>query len=190
MPPSPAGEVGMIEEWKDIAGWEGLYAVSSHGQVKSYDRLVTESNGKTRIHKGRLVTLKKTGCYHGVSLFLYGLGHRYYAHRLVAEAFIPNPGGRKEVNHKDGNKFNNCVLNLEWATRSENAKHAHRMGLMNPPPLLKGESQHSAKLTEHDVKQIRKAFKSGMGTILAQKYGVTPRSIYGVINGRTWQHVS
>ena len=60
------------QEWKDIAGWEGLYAVSSHGQVKSYDRLITESNGKTRTHKGRLVTLKKTGRYHGVSLFLHG----------------------------------------------------------------------------------------------------------------------
>ena len=179
----------MTQEWKDIAGWERLYAVSSHGQVKSYDRLVTESNGKTRTHKGRLVTLKKTGRYHGVSLFLHGAGQRYYVHRLVAEAFIPNPDGRLEVNHKDGNKFNNCASNLEWATRSENAKHAYCMGLLNPP-VTKGESQHSAKLTEHDVKQIRKAFKPGMGRLLAQKYGVTPRSIYGVINGRTWQHVA
>jgi hypothetical protein len=180
----------MIEDWKDIAGWEGLYAVSSNGRIKSYDRLVTELNGKTRTHKGRLVTLKKTGRYHGVSLFLHGVGQRYYAHRLVAEAFIPNPDGRPEVNHKDGNKFNNCVLNLEWATRSENAKHAFAMGLMEPPPARKGESQHSAKLTEHDVNQIRKTFKPGMGRLLAQKYGVTPPSIYGVINGRTWQHVA
>jgi hypothetical protein len=180
----------MIEDWKDIAGWEGLYAVSSNGRIKSYNRLVTELNGKTRTHKGRLVTLKKTGRYHGVSLFLHGVGQRYYAHRLVAEAFIPNPDGRPEVNHKDGNKFNNCVLNLEWATRSENAKHAFAMGLMEPPPARKGESQHSAKLTEHDVNQIRKTFKPGMGRLLAQKYGVTPPSIYGVINGRTWQHVA
>jgi hypothetical protein len=180
----------MIEDWKDIAGWEGLYAVSSNGRIKSYDRLVTELNGKTRTHKGRLVTLKKTGCYHGVSLFLHGVGQRYYAHRLVAEAFIPNPDGRPEVNHKDGNKFNNCVLNLEWATRSENAKHAFAMGLTDPPPARKGESQHSAKLTEHDVNQIRKTFKPGMGRLLAQKYGVTPPSIYGVINGRTWKHVA
>ena len=181
--------MGMIEDWKDIAGWEGLYAVSSNGRIKSYDRLVTELNGKTRTHKGRLVTLKKSGRYHGVSLFLHGVGQRYYAHRLVAEAFIPNPDGRPEVNHKDGNKFNNCVSNLEWATRSENAKHAHRMGLINPSPP-KGESQHCAKLTEHDVKQIRKTFMPGMGRLLAQKYGVTPASIYGVINGRTWRHVA
>jgi hypothetical protein len=180
----------MIEEWRDIAGWEGLYAVSNLGRVRSYDRTVTESNGKTRIHKGRLVTLKKTGLYHGVSLWRDGTEKRQYIHRLAAEAFILNPDSRPEVNHKDGDKFNNCVPNLEWATRSENAKHDYDAGLLKFPPSPKGNSHHSARLTEHDVKQIRKAFKPGMGTLLAQKYGVTPPSIYGIVNGRTWKHVS
>ncbi len=67
-----------------------------------------------------------------VTAYVDGVQQHYYVHRLVAEAFIPKPEGASEVNHKDGNPSNNRVENLEWCSRSENAKHAFRTGLINP----------------------------------------------------------
>ena len=179
------------EEWQDIGEWQGLYAVSNLGRVKSYDREMVDSLTDTAyIHKGRVLTLKNSGKYHGVSFFSAGVGRRFYVHRLVAQAFIPNPSNLPEVNHKDGNKLNNCVSNLEWVTRSENAQHAIDTGLFKPKPLPKGEQHHSAKLTKHDVEQIRNEFQPGNGPKLARKYGVTPPIIYRIVNGVNWKHVA
>lgn len=180
----------MNEEWQDIAGWQGLYAVSTLGRVRSYDRgMIDRNTGTAYLHKGRVLTMKKSGLYHGVSLFLDGVGRRFYIHRLVAQAFVPNPSGCPEVNHIDGDKFNNCASNLEWVTRSENAKHAWKTGLAKPPKPPCGELQHCSKLTEHDVKQIRIEFQPGNGPTLARKYGVTPRTIYLIARRNSWKHV-
>ena len=181
----------MNEEWQDIAGWQGLYAVSTLGRVRSYDRgMIDRNTGTAYLHKGRVLTMKKSGLYHGVSLFLDGVGRRFYIHRLVAQAFVPNPSGRPEVNHIDGDKFNNCASNLEWVTRSENAKHAFDTGLRKPSPMPKGEQHHSSKLTENDVRRIRSEFKPGDGPALACEFGVTPPVIYRIVNGTNWKHVA
>jgi hypothetical protein len=179
------------EEWQDINGWQGLYAVSNLGRVKSYDReMAAHLTGTAYIHKGRVLTLKKTGNYLGVSLFHDGAGRRFYIHRLVAQAFICNPSNLPEVNHKDGNTFNNYASNLEWVTRSENAQHAWETGLMKSPKPPCGELQHASKLTENDVKQIRIEFQPGSGPRLARKYGVTPRTIYLIARRASWKHVA
>ena len=179
------------EEWQDIGEWQGLYAVSNLGRVRSYDREVAARlTGTAYIHKGRVLTLKRTGNYRGVSLFLDGTNRRFYVHRLVAQAFIPNPSNLPEVNHKDGNKLNNCVSNLEWVTRSDNAQHAWKTGLLKSPNPPCGELQHASKLTENDVKQIRIDFQPGSGPKLARKYGVTPRTIYLIARRDSWKHVA
>lgn len=107
----------MLEEWRDIAGYEGSYQVSNLGRVRSlaYRRTgATEILSQKKINSGYLVV---TLCKTKTKIML--------VHRLVAEAFIKNPRQKEQVNHIDGNKTNNAVSNLEWSTRRENQLHAH-----------------------------------------------------------------
>lgn len=99
--------------WKDVKGYEGLYQVSEDGKVRRiYD------TKPPRILKG------KPGLYPTVSLCKNCIKKSYNIHRLVAEAYIDRPVGTEEVNHKDGDKWNNDVSNLEWVTQRENIDHA------------------------------------------------------------------
>lgn len=104
------------EIWKDIAGYEGLYQVSNQGNVRATIRRGTNgSNLKLRINV--------VGYYY-VNLFKNGKGKNQLVHRLVTTAFLPNPLGKPQVNHKDGNKLNNNLDNLEWSTPKENTQHS------------------------------------------------------------------
>ena len=115
-------------------------------------------------------------------------------HRLVAQAFIPNPNGLAEVNHKDGNKSNNSVENLEWVTSSENKKHAYNIGLNAPPKPKKGSSNFWAKLTEQDVAYIRSHYKlrdKNFGlSALARKFGVSEPAIHAIVNNKKWRNTN
>ena len=93
-----------MEQWRDIEGFDGLYQVSNQGRVKSL------KYGKEKILKG----VKSCNGYLTVGLCKDGKEVRKYIHRLVAEAFLPNPQNLPQVNHKDEDKTNNCVENLEW----------------------------------------------------------------------------
>ena len=121
-----------LEKWKEIEGFPH-YEVSNYGKVRSKDRYVKHPYGK-RILKGKVLAggLDKDG-YKLVSLY-YGDGGKATAkvHRLVSIAFIPNPEDKPQVNHKDGNKINNHVDNLEWATCSENVQHSFDTNLKQP----------------------------------------------------------
>lgn len=122
------------EIWKDIAGYEGLYQVSNFGRVKSLEREeYVPGFSRRRIRKGRILAqTKNRGGYMLAHLSKDGTAKRVSVHRLVAKAFIPNPGGKTTVNHIDGDKTNNMSNNLEWATMSENVSHAFRTGLKKP----------------------------------------------------------
>lgn len=122
----------MIEIWKDIPNYEGLYQVSNLGNVKSLDHY--SSNGFTDIlYKGRLLKQQKDKYgYLSVVLYKNGKYKRCKVHRLVALAFIENLYDMTEINHIDGNKKNNNVSNLEYSTRSLNNKHAYSIGLKSP----------------------------------------------------------
>lgn len=117
----------MTEIWKDIEGYEGLYAVSNLGRVKSYDKWIERKSDKGYLMPGRMMKLIKiTNGYITVSVRKNGNVKVLYVHRLVAQAFLDNPNGYGEVNHIDENKENNKVNNLEWCTRKYNCNFGHR----------------------------------------------------------------
>jgi hypothetical protein len=122
----------MNEIWKDVVGWEGLYEVSNIGRVRSVDRYLGHPNSPTgAFRKGKILT-PKSKKYADIHLWRNSKYVSTHVHRLVAIAFIDNPENKPEVNHRDGNKLNNHISNLEWVTRSENLKHAAETGLFPP----------------------------------------------------------
>lgn len=113
----------MKEIWKDIVEYEGIYQVSNLGRVKSLERIVL-SNGVAMKRKERVLKSSNRQGYRQLTLAKNRSRVQKSVHRLVAEAFIPNPDNKKEINHIDGDKTNNIVDNLEWCTRRENAIHS------------------------------------------------------------------
>lgn len=115
----------MKEEWRQIQAYEGLYEISNLGQVKALDKL--DSLG--RKVKQKIMSPNVSTGYARVGLHKEGQKKMLLVHRLVAIAFIPNQENKTEVNHIDGNKFNNMADNLEWNTPKENTYHAWNIGL-------------------------------------------------------------
>lgn len=123
----------MEEIWKDIEGYEGLYQVSNTGKVRS---LIQKSELQAPWH---LLKPCLTRGYASVGLWRKQNGAKtFLVHRLVAKAFVPNPNGYKEVNHKDEDKLNNCSDNLEWCTREYNMSYRNarvRQGISCSTPV-------------------------------------------------------
>lgn len=121
----------MKEIWKAIEGFEGYYEISNLGRLKSLDRVV-KCRTRSKMIAGKIMnpTPNKNG-YLCVDLRKNGKRHGSRINRLVAIAFIPNPNDLPEVNHMDGNKKNNIASNLEWATGSQNTRHAVRYGFID-----------------------------------------------------------
>ena len=117
-----------MEVWKEIKEYEGVYFISNKGRIKSVDRRIPNTNGVgTRLIKGKILstTLNNKG-YKCVSLHKNGKIKTFTIHRLVALYFIPNPNNYSDVNHKDENKKNNKVENLEWVTHEYNMNYGER----------------------------------------------------------------
>lgn len=168
----------MLEQWKDIEGFEGMYQVSNTGKVRSFRRCA----------KGRELTpwYAKNG-YCQVYFVVDNKRIAKKVHRLVAQAFIENPESKPEVNHVDGRKENNHVSNLEWSTRQENMNHARKTGLLDD----NGENSKNAKLTNDQAEQIRKEFvprhKEFGAVPLALKYGVGRKVIERIVKGQSYR---
>lgn len=118
----------IMENWKDIQGYEGFYQVSDCGNVKSLARDVYNPRGTVIRHMEEkiLVQCIDNHGYARVNLYLNGKMKSIFVHRLVATAFIENPENKPMINHKDENPLNNCVDNLEWCTASYNANYGTR----------------------------------------------------------------
>lgn len=111
--------------WKSVVGFEDRYEISNDGRVRSLDIYVKCRGGKTRLCKGRNKPLYRNNRgYVIVNLCRDNKTAYSLVHRLVAEAFIPNPYNKPQVNHIDGDNTNNCVDNLEWVTDNENKAHS------------------------------------------------------------------
>lgn len=164
---------------KDITGYEGLFAITSLGRVISYPK---RQNGWLLTE--RKITIDNRG-YYRVCIGRDSIKETLKVHRLVAQHFIENPNELPEVNHKDGNKLNNDVSNLEWETRKGNMRHAADNKLL---AIKKGSANAASILTESQVKEIHESNLSARQ--LAKLYPVTEATIYDIRGGRHWKHVT
>ena len=166
----------MTENWKQISGRPD-YEVSDLGRVCSLKW------GKHRILKQS----DNSAGYPHVNLFANGKRKTRMVHLLVAEAFLgPCPEGH-EVNHKDGVKRHNDVMNLEWVTSAENSAHAERLGLVNH---AHGERQGRSKLTAAQVIEMRRLHAEGASQReLAKRFVVSRPNVGHIVNFKTWRHV-
>lgn len=168
----------MKETWKILSGTKHDYLVSNTGKVKSVKKELAQS--------------KNSSGYLRVRIDAPNHPKDAFVHRLVAELFVPNPNKYEFVNHIDGNKENNYSENLEWCTRSQNEKHAWKIGLKKDT-ATKGEVHGMHKLTTEQVLYIRRYHKKldvNYGTkALAEKFGVRPQTITNVVHRANWKSV-
>lgn len=167
-------------------------------QIGSFGNIRNKKNGRIKVPFDR----NRTGYVRAILFDGAGKGKRYFVHRLVAEAFIPNPQNKPQVNHKDGDKTNNSVENLEWATRNENMQHAYHVlkrkigfaygkggseivwnkGKKMPADLLKRCWETRRKNTQERKAEIIAKHKSGATvTELAKEYEMSPTGIRYII---------
>lgn len=166
------------ERWKNIDIKPFIhYQVSDHGRIR-------------RFYKGKVNYLKggfDTNGYHYVKLSFKGTQQNKSVHRLVAKTFIRNPKQKPQVNHKDGDKTNNYFKNLEWATAEEQMNHSYNV-LGNK--AANGErKKKSSKLTENDVREIRRRAGKISNIELSKIYNISQSYVSDVIRRVTWKHV-
>jgi hypothetical protein len=166
-----------MEIWKDIQGWEGKYRVSNSGKVRSLARTAPGLHGSTINICERLLKLWIHRDGYSIAT-LQGKKH-YRVHRLVANAFIPNPENKRTVNHKNGIKTDNNVENLEWATHSENHKHAYRLGLH---PKRFGEKASRAKIKDYQRPEIVRLQHQGVSIReIGRKYNISHGAVRAIL---------
>lgn len=194
----------MDEIWKSIPGFEGYYDVSNLGRVRSCTRLVRHAYGGSAVKNSRLITKSKTWSgYETINLSREGRATRMSVHRVVCEVFHGTPPSPKHhACHCNGIRDDNRAANLRWATPRENESDKIRHGTLpmgkrngkytKPEATPVGESHGNAKLTESQVRGIRRA--SGdykiSAYLLAQVVGVSKTSIKNIVNRKTWRHVT
>lgn len=168
------------EQWKEIEGYEGLYAVSTTGRVYSFRRGIIMSGG---LVKG----------YWQVCLTKNGVQTNFYVHRLVAAAFIPNPDNLPIVNHIDEDKTNNNIENLEWVTYQENTLHS--LANCKKQEGQKKRGPKGKKVNQYSIDGIFLQTWSSM-TEAAKALNISPSSIslcckgrYGSAGGFIWRKI-
>lgn len=177
-----------MEEWKEIVGNRETYLVSNYGNVKTKSRICSRGY---YVKEKYLCKQENNSGYLRCSMNIDGKSKMYFIHRLVAKLFLTNVDGNEFVNHIDGNKHNNNVDNLEWVTRSENEKHAWKIGLKSKNTVgTKCEKHGMSKLKQKDVDWIRKnhiPFDKEFGSkALACKFDVCPQTITNIVHNKNW----
>lgn len=178
--PSTPGAVHFMqtEVWEDVKDFEGTYQISNLGKVKSLARIIEYHNGFNRRVKERILYIYyPDGGYPMVLLHTQSKKRRATVHRLLAEAFIPNPENKPQINHKNGNKHDFRIENLEWATAKENSAHALTNGLHKPIPPFR-EKVGVIQLKDGKVVRI---FPT---THDVAKAGFDRRAVYQCIRGQ------
>lgn len=181
----------MTEEWRPVEGYAATYEVSEYGRVRRLDGYVRSPQGTTGFRRAPAHILRPS-LVHGypvVRLCQDGIPKMFYTYTLVARAFIGPRPLKHDINHKDGNKENAHVSNLEYLTEAQNNQHAYDV-LNKGATIPRGEQHPHAKLTEADVKTIRTLRANGaLLRELAARFGVHTITIFDAISGRNWKHI-
>jgi hypothetical protein len=182
----------MNEIWKDVVGYEGLYQVSNIGSIMRVKRNILTKDNKIKTLKTLIMKQALSNNeypYKTCILTKNKTSSSFLVHRLVAQAFIPNPNNKPCINHKNGIKTDNRTNNLEWCTHKENSQHAFKTELMIG---LRGELNNSAKLTRLEVIDIRKRKANGEPIINSYRYygrKVAKITIKNIWDNKTWKHI-
>lgn len=173
------------EEWKDIINYEEMYKVSNLARVKSLPKKrIVFTNKITAHYKEKILKQILNNGYFGVTLCNLENRNIIKTHRLIAQAFIPNPENKPQVNHINGIKTDNRLGNLEWNTASENTQHAYDNKLTI---AVNGENHHQSKLTKIDVMEIRK--DNFTREELSKIYNVHISAINKIKRRCLWKHI-
>jgi len=173
----------ITENWKDIAGYEGLYQVSDFGRVRCLSKRKNRTIGDNGIRSLNYAN----GNYPRITLSSGKRKFRtFLVHRLVVEAFIGNIPNGMDVNHKDCNKKNNYVENLEIVTKQQNSIHAVKNGMLR----VVGSDNPCAKLKESQIPEIRMMIEQGKTNVsIGKLFGVSDKLISLIKNKRIWNSV-
>lgn len=180
----------MEEIWKPVKGYEGLYEASNLGRIRSVDHLdtFTTQHGEiiTRMVKGKILKqhIDSRGYYLMVTMSKRGKRSCNLVHRVIAKTFIDNPSNLPEVNHKDEDKANNSVENLEWCDHRYNNNYGSKQ------TWFLGENNPGYKFPIDVVIAIRNEYdqknKDGTVTALSKKYGVSTTHVSNIVNRKRW----
>jgi hypothetical protein len=169
------------EEWRPIEGYPG-YEASSLGNIRSLDRTIIDKNGVEKRMRGRVLAPARHGQYNYFSVGL-GRGAHTNVHALVCTAFHgKKPSDAHGAAHNDGDGFNNRPENLRWATQKENMADTVMHGTR-----YRGRKHWSAKLSEDDVREIRRLCANGVSTAsISTQFSISPRAVRLIRERRNW----
>ena len=173
------------EVWKEIEGYEGFYAISTIGRVKSLSRTFIKSDGRRYTVKEKIIkpAIDKDG-YLRIELNKIGDTKKYYVHRLVGLAFINNPNNKPQINHIDFDVKNNIVENLEWVTNQENIQHNVKHGRLKDQY---GQDNPNVKINKEIVFKIRNLRMEGKTLDeISRLTGTSVSNVKNVIYKKTW----
>lgn len=170
-----------MEIWKDIRGYEGKYQVSNCGRVKSLLKWYPLQKRYVQREKILKPSIMTKG-YLGVKLCLNN-ERTFKLHRLVAEAFIPNPENKPQVNHINGDKTDNSVENLEWCTNKENSQHSHTTGLQPPKKVIQYDLEGKFIKEWNSIKEAQEQLRCSHISMCCRGY-----KQYRTAGGYIWKY--
>ena len=170
--------------WKPVVGFEGLYEISSVGNVKALKRTVQRKRSGIMTYPERILKPHYNSGYLSISLHKDGVINTYKVHRLVALAFVPNPNNYPQVNHNDDVKTNNDFMNLSWGTQQQNIKQA-----MDNGRFKFCDQRNGTVISEDLADRIRHVHKKGCKTAwISDLLGIGNTTVRHVLSGRTWMY--